>query len=517
MARPIKRIVIVGGGTAGWLTACLLGAKFGKSAARTLSITLIEAPNIPTIGVGEGTWPTMRATLSGIGLNEADVLASCDAAFKQGSRFAGWVTGGEDDFYYHPFTPPPEGDASDLVSAWASLAPGAPFAFAVSAQPAICEARLAPRQRSMPPYAGALNYAYHLDAAKLAARLSTHAVERLGVTHLRDEVVGVDAQAGGNIEAVLTRGGERVEGDLFIDCSGHAALLIGSHFGVEWIDLGQILANDRALAVQVPVAADSPIESQTIGTAHEAGWLWDIGLPTRRGIGCVYSSRFLDDERANEILRDYVVRAAGEEAAQALNPRILSFPTGHRAEFWRGNCLAIGLSAGFIEPLEASAIVMIELSLNALIDNFPASLDVLPLHSARFNELFRKRWDRVVEFLKLHYLLSRRHEPFWRAQRDPATVPPRLAELVQLWRDQPPSRYDLPLIDEIFPAASYQYVWYGMGGAVPPHLPPPARAVLAQFDQLRQRQRSLLSALPSNRALLTSHLAAGKREKVVQS
>ena len=314
----MKRVVIVGGGTAGWLAACVLAAKASRISAEPLSITLIEAPNIPTIGVGEGTWPTMRATLSGIGLDEADVLTSCDATFKQGSRFDGWVTGDEEDFYYHPFTPPPEGEALDLVSAWRELTPGAPFGFAVSAQPAICQAQLAPRQQSMPPYAGALNYAYHLDAAKLAARLSKHAVERLGVTHLRDEVVAVDAQSGGDIDAVRTRGGERIEGDLFIDCSGHAALLIGKHFGVEWIDRGHILANDRALAVQVPVADDFPIELQTIGTAHEAGWLWDIGLPARRGIGCVYASRFLDDERAHQILRDYVARTAGEAAAEAL-------------------------------------------------------------------------------------------------------------------------------------------------------------------------------------------------------
>ena len=518
MAGPVKRIVIVGGGTAGWLAASLLSAKVGKSAAEAPSVTLIEAPNIPTIGVGEGTWPTMRATLSGIGLDEEDVLASCDAAFKQGSRFDGWVTGDKDDFYYHPFTPPPGGDAFDPVSAWRELAPDTPFAFAVSAQPAICEAQLAPRQRSMPPYAGALNYAYHLDAAKLAARLSRHAVEQPGVTHLRDEVVGVDARPDGSVHAVRTRGGERVEGDLFIDCSGHAALLIGGHFGVEWIDRGHVLANDRALVVQVPVTAEAPIESQTIGTAHEAGWIWDIGLPTRRGVGCVYSSRFLDDERAHEILRDYVARTASESAAQALTPRVLSFPTGHRAEFWRGNCVAIGLSAGFIEPLEASAIVMIELSLNALIDNFPASVESLPIHAARFNELFRTRWDRVVEFLKLHYLLSRRDEPYWQAQRDPETVPPRLADLVRLWRDQPPSAYDFPLANEIFPAASYQYVYYGMRGAVPDALPSVSAAMRRQFDQVRDRTRGLLAALPSNRALLNSiAMMRASQDKAVEA
>jgi hypothetical protein len=368
----------------------------------------------------------------------------------------------------------------------------------------------------MAPFSGALNYAYHIDAAKLAARLSRHAVGILGVTHLRDQVVSVDNGANGDIAAVRTRCGERVEGDLFIDCSGHTALLIGDHYGVEWIDRSKILANDRALAVQVPVAEGSPIESQTIGTAHEAGWIWDIGLPSRRGVGCVYASRFLEDGEAEAILRDYIARIAPDVPPDSLAPRRLSFPTGHRAEFWRGNCLAVGLSAGFIEPLEASAIVMIELSVNALIDNFPASREAMGAHAARFNALFRTRWDRVIEFLKLHYLLSRRDEPYWRAQRDPATVPPRLAELVELWRDQPPSRYDLPLADEIFPAASYQYVWYGMGGAVPSRLPQPTPTMLAQFDQLRQRTRSLLSALPSNRALLTTRVAAGNREKVVQ-
>ena len=469
------------------------------TAADALSITLIEAPNIPTIGVGEGTWPTMRTTLSSIGLDEADVLASCDAAFKQGSRFDGWVTGDQDDSYYHPFTAPPEGDPLDLVSAWRELAPGVPFGFAVSAQPAICQAQLAPRQRSMSPYAGALNYAYHLDAAKLALRLSKHAVEQLGVTHLRDEVIGVDAHAGGNIAAVRLRGGECVGGDLFIDCSGHAALLIGGHFGVEWIDLGHILANDRALAVQLPVDADSPVESQTIGTAHEAGWLWDIGLPTRRGIGCVYSSRFLDDERANAILRDYVLHTAGEEAAQGLSPRVLSFPTGHRAEFWRGNCLAIGLSAGFIEPLEASAIVMIELSLRALIDNFPVEANSMPLHARRFNELFRTRWDRIVDFLKLHYVLSRREEPYWVAQRDPATIPTRLAELLAVWRDQPPSTYDFPLSEEIFPAASHQYVYYGMGG-----VPSGAHINRKRGDAAPARASARTSPRPPRRASLQS-------------
>jgi hypothetical protein len=454
----------------------------------------------------------MRATLHDIGLDEQDVLACCDGALKQGSRFDGWITGAAEDSYYHPFSPPPEGSARELVAAWRELAHDAPFAAAVCPQPAICAAMLSPRQSTMPPYAGALNYAYHLDAAKLGATLARHGVSRLGVTHLREEVTAIEPTHNGDIAALRTRSGQRIAGELFIDCTGLAALLIGGHFGAEWIDRSDVLPNDRAQVVQVAVDPESAIESQTIGTAHEAGWLWDIGLPTRRGVNCVYSSHFMDDDAADRTLRGYVARIAGETAASELKPRLLSFRSGHRAELWRGNCLAIGLSAGFIEPLEASAIVMIELSIRALVENFPASRPAMAIHARRFNELFSTRWDRVVEFLKLHYVLSRRDEPYWQAQRDPATVPPRLIDLLELWRDQPPSSYDLGLAEEIFPAASYQYVYYGMGGAVPGGLPPPGQAMRRHVVQVRERARALSSALPTNRAYLEGVHADDRRK-----
>jgi hypothetical protein len=504
MGEPVTRIVVVGGGTAGWLSACYLAAKSRSSGVAPVSVTLIESPDIPTVGVGEGTWPTMRGTLADIGLDESDVLRSCDGSLKQGSRFDGWLTGELGDSYYHPFTAPPEGEPIDLISAWRELAPESPFAATVSPQPAVCDAGLAPRQAAMPAYAGALNYAYHLDAAKLAALLARHGVNQLGITQLRDEVVSVEAREAGEIDAVITRSGTRAEGDLFIDCSGYRGVLIADHCGTEWIKRSDILFNDRALAVQVAVEDSSPIQSTTIATAHEAGWIWDIGLPARRGIGCVYSSRFMDDQTAERVLRDYVSAIAGDGSAHAISPRALTFRSGHRAEFWRGNCLAIGLSAGFVEPLEASAIVMIELSLRALADNFPATREVMPIHAERFNQLSRTRWDRIVEFLKLHYLLSQRKEPYWCAHREPESVPRRLTELVRLWRDQPPSAYDLPLAEEIFPAASYQYVYYGMAGELPHHLPSPKEKMRRNLEQVRQRARGLLMALPSNRALLAS-------------
>ena len=213
VSRPVTRIVVVGGGTAGWLAACTIAARAGAP----LSVTLIESPDVPTIGVGEGTWPTMRHTLERIGIGEADFLLACDASFKQGSRFDGWLTGAAGEHYYHPFTPPVAGDPRDLVAAWQRDRADRPFADTVGPQPDICALGLAPRQREMPDYAGALNYAYHLDAVKLAALLSTHGRDRLGVRHVRDHVVAVETADDGDITAVRLRGNEAVEGDLFID------------------------------------------------------------------------------------------------------------------------------------------------------------------------------------------------------------------------------------------------------------------------------------------------------------
>lgn len=497
----IERVVIVGGGTAGWLAAATIAARLPH-----LVVTLVEAPDIATVGVGEGTWPTMRETLREIGIGECEFLAECSGSFKQGSRFDGWVTGAPDDTYLHPFTPPPPGDLRPLLAAWREGHSEASFAEAMNAQAAVCARDLAPRQRAMPDYAASLNYAYHLDASSFARLLARHATERLGVRHVAGEVVAVDAACNADVAAVRLRRGENIEGDLFLDCSGNAALLIGKYCSSGWVDRSDASPNDRALAVQVPVLPGAAIASQTIATAHEGGWLWDIALPTRRGIGCVYASDFLSDERAEAILRDYVeAHVLGADIAE-LAPRRLSFQAGHRESFWRGNVLAIGQSAGFIEPLEASAIVMIELSLRALVENFPATRAAMDIHARRFDALFRYRWDRIVDFLKLHYALSRREEAYWRAQRNPATFSPALADQIALWRDQPPSAWDMPQIDEVFSAASQAYVYYGMGQPVPSDLTATQEA-RARLAEVQARTRALAASLPANRVYLDAATA----------
>ncbi|MCJ7755071.1 MAG: tryptophan 7-halogenase, partial [Thermoanaerobaculales bacterium] len=243
-------------------------------------------------------------------------------------------------------------------------------------------------------------------------------------------------------------------------------------------------------------------------TAQPGGWIWDIGLPTRRGVGHVYSSSHASDEEAGRALLAYVEQTAGPAAARAASPRKISFNPGHRATFWHRNCVAVGISAGFIEPLEASALALIELSAAMISDEMPATREDMEIIARRFNDWFNYRWDRIIDFLKLHYVLSQREDSaFWIDNRRPEAIPERLLELLSLWRHQPPSRYDFHRIEEIFPSASYQYVLYGMGFR--PEGRPTARksndAGLADryFRETATLTAKMLAGLPTNRQLLS--------------
>ncbi len=506
----MRRIVVLGGGSAGWLTAATLAAELGGEAPDALQVTLIESPDVPSIGVGEGTWPTMRSTLQRIGLSEVDLVRECDAAFKQGSRFDGWLNGGgEGDRYYHPFTLPHGYGDAELAGAWLEGDRAQPFAESVGAQPLVCDARLAPKQTTTPEFGGVMNYGYHFDAVKLGHLLQRHATTTLGVRHVVDHFTTVRSHENGDIAALATRGHGDIQGDLFIDCTGQASLLLGQHYGIGFRSEKGVLFNDSALAVQVPHAtAQAPLASATISTAHAEGWTWDIGLPTRRGIGLVYSSGHTGDDAAERALLDYLDRS-GLSLAGA-TPRRLRFSPGYRERFWHRNCVAVGLSAGFIEPLEASALALVELSAAFIRDEMPASRADMELVARRFNEAFAYRWSRVIDFLKLHYVLSRRDDAgYWLEHRATATQPDSLRDLLQLWAHRPPSRNDFYRVEEVFPAASYQYVLYGM------QFKPTLRALRA--DRLAAAQscmkdvttmtRRLLGGLPQHRDLI-QHIRA---------
>lgn len=462
-AHSRTRIVIVGGGTAGWLTAGLLASEYIGTAG--ISVTLVESPEVKTIGVGEGTWPTMRTTLRRIGISECEFLQECDASFKQGTRFHAWRTPSDQDYYYHPFSAPAGYTSLNLVPFLnAGAAGNRSFADAVCSQAQICDRGLAPKQETTPEYAGVVNYGYHLNAGKFAALLQRHCTQTLGVIHLLDHVTGVKGPKDGDIESVTTARHGDLAGDLFIDCTGFAALLIGDHYGVPFHECHDILFNDTALAAQVPYAsASDAIQSQTNSTAREAGWIWDIGLTSRRGVGYVYSSSHTDEASAEKTLREYLV-ATGAPNADSVEPRKIPFQSGHREYFWHNNCVAVGLSAGFLEPLEASALVLIELSARMIAEELPANRSVMDVVARRFNESFRYRWDRIIDFLKLHYVLSARNDSaYWGDNRQQETIPESLREYLELWQFQVPWHGDFVRSGEVFSAASYQYVLYGMG------------------------------------------------------
>ncbi|GAA0858603.1 tryptophan halogenase family protein [Aliiglaciecola litoralis] len=505
--RPIRKIVIVGGGSAGWLTAGVIAAEHMANSAEGIKVTLIESPDVKPIGVGEGTWPTMRGTLRKMGITETQFIRECDATFKQGAKFAKWVTGADDDAYYHPLVLPQGYEQINLAPFWHEHAEQVPFADAVSFQGHLCERGLAPKQNTTPEYAHVANYAYHLDAGKFSVMLQKHCTEQLGVTHILDHVTGINSHDNGDIKSLNTKLNGELEADLFIDCTGFKSLLLGEHYQIPFIDKRHILFNDAALAVHVPYESEqSPIASHTISTAQSAGWIWDIGLPSRRGVGHVYSSAHISDEQAEVELRDYIRATIGDKVDD-LSIRKIPITPGHRETFWHKNCVAVGLSAGFLEPLEASALVLVELSAAMISEQLPATRGVMDIVAKRFNDKFRYRWDRIIDFLKLHYILTKRKDtPYWVDNCKAESIPQDLQEQLELWKYHSPWHSDFTQIDEVFPSASYQYVLYGMGfrTQMPATMRRSSNRQIAMENLAKNQQltNKLLKGLPTNRELI---------------
>jgi tryptophan 7-halogenase len=493
-----RDILIVGGGTAGWLTAAYLARTLG-TAAGGVRITLVESSDIGIIGVGEGTFPSIRGTLAAIGLDEARFIRECDATFKQGVKFVDWLHPRDAvpprgaDHYFHPFNAPSQrAGAPELLPYWLLGGAGErAFADAVSMQKRVADASRAPKRASDGDYLGPMNYAYHFDAGKFATLLATHA-KTLGVAHAIATVERVELAEDGTIAAVITRERGPLSADLYIDCTGFRAEMIGQAPGAAFKSVRHHLFADRALACKLPVTdPDAPMESCTIATAHEAGWTWEIGLNGARGIGCVYSSDHMTDDRAAEVLRGYVGAGDGDLAT-----RRIPFAPGYRERQWVKNCVAVGLSAG---------LVLIEAAVGMIAEMFPHG-GPIEAPARRFNELMTARFENIVNFLKLHYCVSRREEPFWRDNADVASVPERLAEFLEQWKYRPPGRFDFMLDTETFAFFNYQYILYGMGYRTDMSA---ARADFPQVDEaerlfakIRRFGDRALVDLPSHRSLI---------------
>ncbi|HWU48433.1 MAG TPA: tryptophan halogenase family protein [Asticcacaulis sp.] len=496
--RRIQRIVIAGGGSAGWMTAAALANALGRNA----SITLIESEEIGVVGVGEATIPPIKLFNQTLGIAEADFLRATQGTYKLGIQFCGW--GEADSRYFHPFGS--YGRAFDAVAVhqhWLRAQEkgvAGPLDAYCMAWAAASRNRFAPPAANPRDVLSTHDYAYHFDAGLYAAMLRSYAEAR-GVTRIEGRIEKVElASESGFVAALGLDHDRRLDGDLFIDCTGFRSLLLGEALGVEFEDWSRWLPCDRAIAVASPVLADLP--PYTRSTAAPAGWRWRIPLQHRTGNGHVYASGFMSDAAAERHLMDGL---AGEACGE---PRLLRFTAGRRKTFWDKNVIAIGLSSGFMEPLESTSLHLIQAGIAKLLAFFP-TLDFEPLARGEYNRVASSEFERIRDFLILHYKLNRREEPFWRALADMA-IPDALAERIDHFRA---CGRLLQRDPDLFGPPSWLAVHVGQG-----HLPQSPDPLLAYrpdqsdwLDKVRRAMAAAAEGLPSHQAYIANTCRASQR------
>ena len=503
-SNAISRIVIVGGGTAGWMTAAALGHVFRGTKMR---IDLIESEEIGTIGVGEATIPEIQKYNAMLGIDEATFMRATQATFKLGIEFVGW--GDEGERYFHPFgvygtdmegisfhhfwlKARAEGKAEpleDYCIAWQAARNGR-FAH--------------PHTAPNSPLSG-IRYAYHFDAV-LYARFLRQFAEKQGVTRHEGKVTGVQQDGEtGNIAAAELADGRKMAGDLFIDCTGFFGLLIEKTLKSGYDDWSHWLPCDSAVAVpsQRDMSPGAPIRPYTRSTVREAGWQWNIPLQHRMGNGYVYSSKYLSDDAARETLLGNL------DDEPLADVRQLRFVTGKRRQVWKNNCIAIGLSSGFLEPLESTSIHLIQSAITKLVTLFPSSSDD-GVNRALFNRLVDSEYATVRDFLILHYhATARTGTPFWDYVRT-MDIPEFLTEKERLFRH---SARIFREDNEIFTEPSWLAVMTGQN--IMPKSYHPIADVLsaeenaARLTTIRDTIARAATSLPRHEDVIARHCKAG--------
>ncbi len=448
-SQDLGHFVILGGGTSGWMAACMLGSIFQDS---PVNITLIESADIPTIGVGEATIPPFLQFLQSVGISQREFVQATSSTFKLGIRFEDWLE--KEQHYFHPFGGIGRDlDGHDFYQIWQKLCREGHGSELMAHSPAAVMAGaskfIPPEQMPNSPIASAA-YALHLDA-KLAAEFMRTSAIKFGVQRIEATVTGVEQHECGNIARLLLDNNQIVAGDFFIDCSGFRGVLIEETLATGYDSWAKWLPCDRAVTVQT--RSGEKAQPYTVSTAQDAGWTWKIPLQHRVGNGYVYASAFCDDDRATRTL---MARVNGD----TLNtPRVIPFQTGVRKQIWNRNCLALGLAAGFVEPLESTAIHLVFKTLALFLQHFPdKQLD--PILQRRFETRIRREYEEVRDFIVLHYCTTRRDDTaFWAHCRNMA-IPDSLQEQLEYFR-----RTGQLLLESesLFRAESWYSVLTGMG------------------------------------------------------
>ena len=441
--RPVRRIVIAGGGTAGWMVAAALSKTLGK----LLDIKLIESDEIGTVGVGEATIPTLMNFHHLLEINEQEFMAATQASFKLGISFENWRNVGED--YIHSFgLTGTDHWTAGFQHFWHK---GVERGLAGDYGDYCLELKAAQQGKFAHLPRNGMNYAYHLDASRYAKYLRSFCAP-YGVERIEGKIGAVTRDAAtGDIASLTLDSGAVIEGDLFIDCTGFRALLIGETLGVEYEDWSHWLFNDRAIAVQT--ASVGPAVPFTRAIAREAGWQWRIPLQHRVGNGIVYGSRYIDDAQARATL------LANIEGEVLTEPRVLRFQPGQRRETWRGNCVAIGLSSGFLEPIESTSIHLIQRAIIRLMQLFP-NAGICQADIDEFNRQANAEITHIRDFIVLHYKVTNRVDtPYWRACREMA-IPASLQHRIALFRETG-RVFRVP--NELFAENSWIQVMLGQG------------------------------------------------------
>ncbi len=434
-----RKVAIVGGGSSGWIAAAYLQKALNVDGLNSkVEITLVESPDIPRISVGEATIPSMRHLLKVIDINEAEFMKATDATFKQSIKYTNWVNK-DNSFYHHPFSRVQKQPLDFSAQDWLESDQAIPFTETCSEQPIICELGLAPLMLGEWRLGAPLSYAYHMNAQKFADYLRDISIPR-GVQHILANVTDVDMNADDKISAIHTDTGEKIIADIYVDCTGFRAKLIEETLGVDWEDHSQWLLCDRAITMHIPYEDHFPgmVRPYTTATALSSGWIWDIPMQNKRSIGYVHSSAFISEDDAEKEMRAY---QGGN--TENLDSRTVYFKVGRRNQNWKGNCIAIGLSGGFIEPLESTGLYLSDLGTVALAEHFPYSDGDMEAMAFRYNRILSNRFYEVLDFINMHYCLTKRTDTeFWKEVQKPERINPRLKAKLEFWKNRPPTNAD---------------------------------------------------------------------------